>query len=887
MNFNKTNLSPYRLFGNINLRQQITFASLRLCGYLYLRKQILFFLLVFSIVTNAQTPKSYTSSEILQNIKKLNVLGSVLYIAAHPDDENTRLLGYLANEKLYRTGYLSLTRGDGGQNLIGDEQGIDLGLIRTQELLAARRIDGAEQFFTRAYDFGYSKSPEETFKTWGHQKILSDVVWVIRTFKPDVIITRFPTTGEGGHGHHTASGILAEEAFDAAADPTKFPEQLKLTSVWQAKRLLWNTFNFGSNNTQNESQFKIDVGAYNPLLGKSYGEMAAQSRSQHKSQGFGVPSQRGISFEYFKTIKGEAPVKELFDGVDVEWTKEAMDNLYMQQLSKIQYKINELKNTFSISNPEKSIPELVKLYTDIEVNVKDEYWKKQKLSETKNCIEQCAGLFMEATTTTPYAVQGDSLKLNFVVNNRRGDSIQSADVKIEEEYLIFDQLKKNENRIKTYSQFIRSTATLTQPYWLIEPMDKGSFNITDQTLIGKAENNPISIDFSMMIEGKEFVFTKPIRYKYTDPVKGEVFQPVNVVQPISVVPEPQFSILTSKNKVVNQNFLIKSYSDVDGKFYYYNDLGIKNYFSPNNPFAKNSTKEVILPISTKSDEYAFGELHYEINKLSDYKDGFKMISYDHIPNIISPRKSLFSTKFIDVKITGSHIGYIVGAGDKVPQALEQMGYKVTLLKESDITANNLKQFDAIVTGVRAYNTNEWMNNVYDVLMQYVNDGGVMLTQYNTSNQIGPIKAKISPYPFTISRNRVTDEEAKVNFLQPNHPALNYPNKITEKDFEGWVQERSVYHAEKIDSNYKRILGFKDFGETQQQEGSLIIADYGRGKFVYTGLALFRQLPAGVPGAYRLLANLLATKETPKIEKLAIKKQNLPLPKSKVVIKNKN
>jgi len=252
----------------------------------------------------SQTPKYYTSSEILQNIKKLNVLGSVLYIAAHPDDENTRLLGYLANEKLYRTGYLSLTRGDGGQNLIGDEQGIDLGLIRTQELLAARRVDGAEQFFTRAYDFGYSKSPEETFKTWGQNKILSDVVWVIRTFKPDVIITRFPTTGEGGHGHHTASGILAEQAFDAAADPTKFPEQLKYVTTWQAKRLLWNTFNFGSTNTQRDDQFKIDVGVYNPLLGKSYGEMAAQSRSQHKSQGFGVPSQRGTSIEYFKTIKG-------------------------------------------------------------------------------------------------------------------------------------------------------------------------------------------------------------------------------------------------------------------------------------------------------------------------------------------------------------------------------------------------------------------------------------------------------------------------------------------------------------------------------------------------------------------------------------------------------
>ena len=259
------------------------------------------------LIVRSQAPKSYTSSEILLQLKKLNVLGSVLYIAAHPDDENTRLLAYLANEKLYRTGYLSLTRGDGGQNLIGDEQAVDLGLIRTQELLAARRIDGAEQFFSRAFDFGYSKNPEEAMRFWGHDKILSDVVWVIRKFRPDVIITRFPTTGEGGHGHHTASAILAGEAFDAAADPTKFPEQLKQgVSVWQAKRILWNTFNFGGANTQSEDQLKLECGDYNPVLGKSYGEIAAASRSQHKSQGFGVPAQRGSVIEYFKTIKGEA-----------------------------------------------------------------------------------------------------------------------------------------------------------------------------------------------------------------------------------------------------------------------------------------------------------------------------------------------------------------------------------------------------------------------------------------------------------------------------------------------------------------------------------------------------------------------------------------------------
>ena len=843
----------------------------------------------------SQTPKYYTSSEILQNIKKLNVLGSVLYIAAHPDDENTRLLGYLANEKLYRTGYLSLTRGDGGQNLIGDEQGIDLGLIRTQELLAARRVDGAEQFFTRAYDFGYSKSPEETFKTWGQNKILSDVVWVIRTFKPDVIITRFPTTGEGGHGHHTASGILAEQAFDAAADPTKFPEQLKYVTTWQAKRLLWNTFNFGSTNTQRDDQFKIDVGVYNPLLGKSYGEMAAQSRSQHKSQGFGVPSQRGTSIEYFKTIKGIAPVNDLFDGIESDWVKAFGIQMPTAMPQNIKDQIDQIAQTYSTANPEKSIKNLVSLYSLIEKEVKLDHWKKIKLSELKNCIEQCAGLFMEATTNTPYAVQGDSLKLNFVVNNRRGDSIQSADVKIDEEFLIFDQLKKNENRVKTYSHYIQPTTKLTQPYWLVDAMDKGSFNIADQTLIGKAENEPMSVDFSMMIEGKEFTFTKPVRYKYTDPVKGEIFQPVNVVPSFSVKSIPEISF--NKTSTIWE---VKSFKDKNNfaKYIYTSNkkylgkLTTTDTLLSKNQTIKLSTEFSWLPVPMFD---SLGNLSNKVQSYTDIaydKDGesyqnLREINYDHIPSIFYVKNATFT--FIDLSYNkiGSHIGYIVGAGDKVPQALEQMGYKVTLLKESDITANNLKQFDAIVTGVRTYNTNEWMNNVYDVLMQYVKGGGVMLTQYNTSNQIGPVKAKISPYPFTISRNRVTDEEAKVNFLHPNHPALNYPNKITENDFEEWIQERSIYNAEKIDSNYKRILGFNDFGETQEQDGSLIIADYGKGKFVYTGLALFRQLPAGVPGAYRLLANLLATKLTPEIEKPKTKKPNVPLTKSKVVFKNKN
>jgi LmbE family N-acetylglucosaminyl deacetylase len=828
-------------------------------------KSILFLLAVMLLlgVAKAQTPKSYTSSEILLQLKKLNVLGSVLYIAAHPDDENTRLLAYLANEKLYRTGYLSLTRGDGGQNLIGDEQGVDLGLIRTQELLAARRVDGAEQFFSRAFDFGFSKSPEEALRIWDHDKILSDVVWVIRKFKPDVVIARFPTTGEGGHGHHTASAILAGEAFDAAADATKFPEQLRYVSVWQAKRLLWNTFNFGGNNTQREDQFKLECGDYNPVLGKSYGEIAAASRSQHRSQGFGVPAQRGSVVEYFKTLKGAAPVNDLMDSINLSWGRTAKNNMPDIIAASVKNDIEKIILNFSHEHPEKSVADLVKLYDAVDKTT-DSYWKEKKLQEIKKIIENCSGLFIEAIAATQYAVQGDSLKVTLTVNNRTGANILNADAQIDTTYIIFDQLKKNANTVKTYTWFIQPDAKLTQPYWLENEMNHGSFNVTEQQLIGKAENDPLSVNFSMMIEGKEFVFTKPVRYKYTDPVKGEIYQPVSIIPAFSISSIPEISMTGGHNF-----WEVKSFKDNNRfqRFIFTSDgksLGISN----DTLLDKNQTIRIenifnwhpasIVDSLGKSVEMnpSFEDIPYTKEREPYVK--IRSISYDHIPAITYFRSVKFVTKMPNIKTLGNLAGYIPGAGDKIPDALVQMGYKVITLKETDITPANLKQFDVIITGVRAYNTNDWMSNVYEALMQYVKDGGVLFTQYNTNNFISNVKSKIGPFDFTISRNRITDEEAKVNFLLPQHPALNYPNKITEDDFKGWMQERSIYHAEKIDSNYKRILSMKDPGENEN-DGSLIIANYGKGRFVYTGLAFFRELPAGVPGAYRLFANLIANK----------------------------
>jgi LmbE family N-acetylglucosaminyl deacetylase len=775
----------------------------------------------------------------------LNVLGSVLYVAAHPDDENSRLLAFLSNQKLYRTAYLSMTRGDGGQNLIGDEQGSVLGLIRTQELLAARRIDGAEQFFTRAFDFGYTTSPVETFKFWNEQKILSDVVWVIRKFQPDIIITRFPTTGEGGHGHHTASAILAGEAFEAAADPTKFPEQFKYgVKPWQAKRLLWNTFNFGSVHTESPDQFKIDVGGYNPLLGKSYGEIAAQSRSQHKTQGFGVPSSRGEQLEYFKTIKGTAPTKTLMDGVDTTWNR--LNDPAMEKA------VQKLMNDYSFQHPQNSLPELLGIYKTLK-NSPEGYWRDQKMEQVKQIMRECIGLYMEATTRTMFAVQGDSLQVNFVADNRLGGQVKISSLTIRGKNFTFnDELPVDENVSHSVTVFIPSDAKISQPYWLVLPMSKGSYNVADQTMIGKPQNDPEEAVVHLSIDGENLSYAIPIQYKSNDPVKGETFEPLFIIPKIEVESNPELALAINDKPV---NIKVNTINNGSSE----NDFKLKEEHSPNVVQTKVGSDSLysIKNPQTKNTEF----IDWSAVSGNQTYDSYKtLIEYPHIPNIIYFKKAESKLVEIDLKTSGKKVGYIPGAGDKVPDALQKMGYEVTMLSPKDITADNLKQFDAIVAGVRAYDIHKWLYDDYGILMNYVKEGGVLLAQYNRDNNIGALKVKIGPYPFTISRNRITDENAEVKFLHPDNVLMNYPNKIDQKDFNDWIQERSTYQAEDYEKNYQTLFEMHDAGKASS-DGSLIYTDYGKGRFVYSGLVFFRELPAGVPGAFRLFANLIAKPES--------------------------
>jgi len=804
-------------------------------------------LLPLSAVIKAQAPETLGSAEIFLRLKKLNVLGTVLYVAAHPDDENSRLIAYMAKDRLYRTGYLSMTRGDGGQNLIGDEQGVELGLIRTQEMLAARRIDGAEQFFTRAFDFGFTKTTEEALRTWNKEKALSDVVWVIRKFQPDILITRFPEDGRAGHGHHSASAVLAHEAFTAAADPNRFPEQFKYgVKPWQAKRIFWNTFNFGSNNTTSDDQMKIDVGLYNPVLGKSYGEIAAESRTQHKSQGAALTPARGQSMEFFTLVAGDGAHSDPMEGIVTSWDR-------VNGGGKVQQLIDEVIKHYSLGDPAASVPGLVKVYNAI-AELKDGYWKTQKSKEVLRLIEACSGLWLEASVRNGYTVQGDDLQVSFVVNNRLNVRASLAEIRVAGYDTVYKQdLSGNINYVLQKSIHVPDKMPVTQPYWLAEEMSSGSYNVSDQLLIGDAQSKPaFEVQFRVLIDGADLVFTRPIQYKYTDPVKGELYQPLTVLPPVTARFDPDLVVFTDGEE---KDFLVQT--KVQGNrpgapevtLTPPADITIREKSTGNSNIFYAARPAGAGPGITWSD------LLFRHEGKQDTVRQLRTILYDHIPRIdyFSPSREKFVSA--DVRTAGKRIGYIEGAGDKVPQALQQMGYDVVMLREKDIMTGYLRQFDAIITGVRAYDVHPWLAGRYDQLMDYIKEGGNLIVQYNR-NGLGNNKLKIGPYPFAISNNRVTDETAKVNFLQPGHDVLNYPNKITDKDFDGWIQERGIYFADQLDAQYTPIFSMHDPGEGDQK-GSLVVGDHGKGKFVYTGLVFFRELPAGVPGAYRLLANIIA------------------------------
>ncbi len=822
----------------------------------------IFFLVPISGFTNGAWKKKYSASEIQLMLKKLNVLGSVLYVAAHPDDENTQLISYYANDKLYRTAYLSATRGDGGQNLIGPQLREKLGIIRTHELIEARKVDGGMQFFSRANDFGYSKHPDETFEIWDKEKILADFVWVIRKFRPDIIVTRFSEKPGVTHGHHTAASLLAKEAFSLAADPNAFTEQLNQVDTWQAKRLLWNSspwFYRITGEKFDPSRFlKVDVGTYNSLIGFSHTEIAALSRSKHKSQGFGTTGSRGEKLEYLEFLYGDSLKNGIqsneMEGVDVTWDRVTGGDQVKAHLQEAYY-------SFDPENPEGTVDHLILALIELDKLEDGEYWKEVKKTEVLMVIRACMGLYMEAKINTEYVSAGVDYEVNLELTNRSGIDLTWESYSFSGSNDVVTLDKGLKNNIKYEEKLDYSTEEFnneSQPYWLREKATLGYYNVTSQYMIGKPENDPVLfVEVGLKRNGYSLKYELPVIHKFNDPVKGEVYRNVHFVPPVSVRFDQDVVILTggSPKKIT---LSIASFSDqkFNGRLQLDLPEGWKSDPTYHEVSFQRSKEQKKLSFELIPSNHDFkGEIKaFLTSGEKTFHSGVSVIDYAHIGNYVMMEEAKAKLMKFDLKSAGQRIGYIKGAGDNVAEAIQTMGYTVIQLAIDEINADRLKGFDAVVLGIRAYNTVPELSYLNKVLFDYAKNGGTVIVQYNTSHRL--VTDNIAPGNLKLSRNRVTMEDSPVTVIHNNHPILQYPNKVDEGDFNGWVQERGLYFPSEWDDTFKTVLSSHDKNEPPL-EGGILCKKHGKGYYIYTSYSWFRQLPAGVSGAYKLFANMLS------------------------------
>lgn len=796
---------------------------------------------------------------LLDRIERLNTVGSVLYVAAHPDDENTRLIAWLVGERGLRTAYLSMTRGGGGQNLIGTEQAEMLGVVRTGELLAARGVDGAEQRFTRTRDFGYSKTPDETLRIWGRDAALSDVVWAIRAFRPDVIITRFATTGRN-HGHHTASAILAHEAFDAAADPKRFAEQLEYAAVWQPARLFENKSHWRITPDTDTSQWlELDVGTFDPLRGVGYGEIAAHSRTMHKSQGFGSSPQRGAVREYLtpeKVAGGAAPKPgdDPFTGLTLDWSR-------FEGTAALSRALTEAAAEFDPRAPHRSLAKLAEAHRLMQA-VPDAHWRAVKLAELEQVMAACAGVYLEATAAAPAARPGETVTVKLSALSRSpsavlwtgADVAPGAPAPPMDETLVAGKAHAVEVAVDLPADL------LTRPHWLREQPTSARYTISDQTLRDRPDT-PAALQarFALTIGAVPMRFVVPVQFTRTDAVLGERRQALEVLPPVTATFAAAGTVLpvgeTGKVRIT-------LHTTADGP-----QKGVLSLRAPKGYTLRPA--HMSFELSGKAPEKGFD---VSITAEADARAGAlraeveaggrtwtlqrQVVDYDHLPQrtILSPAEMRLVP--VELKRGPTRIGYLPGPGDKVAEALRLVGYTVEEIDVDTVAEGDLSRFDAVVTGIRAYNKHPRLVALHGRLMAYVKGGGRLVVQYNTNNRFNPLDGPIGPHPFSITRDRITDETAALSAVDPKHPVLTTPNALGPDDFAGWVQERGLYFAGDADPKYQRIFRGHDPGE-EPLDGSLLVARHGKGVFVYSGLSFFRQLPAGVPGAFRLFANILA------------------------------
>ena len=809
----------------------------------------------------AQQPAKPNAIEIYNQIQKLNFLGSVLYVAAHPDDENTRLISYFSNEVKAQTGYLSLTRGDGGQNLIGTELREQLGVIRTQELIEARKIDGGVQFFSRANDFGFSKNPDETLQIWDKDQVLSDVIWIIRKFQPDVIINRFDHRSPGTtHGHHTSSAMLSYEAFDKVNDASVFPNQLEYTTTWQPKRLFFNTswWFYGSKekfDTADKSNLsKLQIGNYYKSLGKSNQEIAALSRSRHQSQGFGSTGTRGEDFEYLEFLKGDTSKDKtnIFDGIDTTWNRvkggKAIGDI-----------LNNVEKTFDFKNPSVSIPELVKAY-DLIQNLEDKHWKAIKSEEIKKIIAACAGLYLEAISEVQEATPGSILKIKTEAINRSSipmklNAYHTSITSVSK--FLPTELENNKGISNNLEILLPKDIAFTNPYWLNLKGTVGMYRVDKQENIGLPDVlRQIKVGFWIEINGVEIPFEQNVVYKYNDDVKGEVYQPLDIVPAVtSAFAEKVYIFNNDRDKTISVK--VKAGKDnINGNIKL--QLPENWEVTPKEiPFIIDKKGQEVVAVFSVSPSKEASEINIKSIVTVDGQD-YNLskidINYPHIYKQMVLKPAEAKAIRLKIKTKNEKIAYIMGAGDEVPKSLIQMGYEVDILKQDEITTEKLEDYDVVMTGIRAYNIDNALAFKQNLLLDFVKNGKTMIVQYNTTDDL--VTKDIAPFLLKISRDRVTEENAEVRFLNPKHPVLNYPNKITAADFKDWKQEQGLYYPNEWDTAFTPILSSNDKGENPKN-GALLVAKYGKGNYIYTGLSFFRELPEGVSGAFRLMANIIA------------------------------
>jgi LmbE family N-acetylglucosaminyl deacetylase len=872
-----------------------------------MKQRIVFLLLCFLLFLSEAESQVRTVYDkgvlgLGQILKRLQTTASALHIGAHPDDEDSALLAYLARKEQARTAYLSLNRGEGGQNAIGSEIFEPLGIIRTEELLQARQFDGAEQFFTRAMDFGFSKTLAESSRLWNEKIILEDMVRVIRTYRPLVIISRFTGTPADGHGHHQLAGYLTTIAFKAAADPNQFPEQLKEgLKTWQAKKL-YVSQGFMPN-PQNVPTLLLNTGEHDFLLGRSYYEIAIEGRSQHKSQEMGGLELRGKQTSGVRLLESFVPTNpeketSVFDGIDTslvgaaELFGEKNNQHLLTKLMELQKIAKKALENFDPLNTEKLIPILsegFKVTQEAELLTENFDCKlilKQKKTEFAKALMLASGIVVDALSDNETPIPGSSVTVAVRIFAPEKIEIKIGEISLKlpkgwkaEKIVSITPAQETALSIQRekarYSEFFKVSIPKnekpTQPYWLESPRENFIFVWNDE------ESKSFSFQPSLIrAKGKiaiadvEIPFEKDVEYRYADAVRGEIRRNINVVPRISVATDSEFIISPISNEKTEREIKVSV---------------INNGIDPTKGTLKlllpegwsSSPVSVDFQLENKGERASFAfKVTIPPSVQGDYKviaqavsggevfdQTMHTVSYPHIQTHRYYKKAQTEIKIFDLKVAQVNVGYIMGSGDKVPEAIKRMGLNVTLLEEKDLSIGDLSKFDVIVVGIRASQVRPDFVANNNRLLNYVRAGGVLIVQYQQPDYI---RQNLAPYPAkmevvtrgsqVISNLRVTDENAPVKILVPDHPIFNFPNKITDEDWIGWIQERNLYCFTEFDPRYIPLLESHDEGEPENK-GGMLYAEIDRGKFIYTAYSWFRQLPAGNKGAYRIFANMLS------------------------------